>query len=247
MEQINLLNDIGSIMIFVSFAIVFIGGVAQGRRKGLTLSNALGVGFRAVQKMMNAQAKTDTQEREAAKVAESVSMPGDGAMVSRQEFREIIRELIGEYTRQTTDMATERATDIAELRTTQREQEASIVELRTDLTASQQQVATLTTDLDAEKAKVSLLQSELKTTKEERDELNKRVDEMQKAHDRERAEDRAEHERRIGELLEQIQSKEARIKDLERQLDELRKAKTGSLTPVTAEENSAPEKGMTDE
>lgn len=247
MDQINLVNNISTALISISLVMVFVGSVVQGRRKGLTLGNALGMGFRSVQKMMSNQAKTDTQEREAAKVTESVSRPGDGAMISRQEFREVIRELIGEYTRQTTDMATERATDIAELRTTQRLQETSIAELRIDLTASQQQVATLTTDLDAEKAKVSLLQSELKTTKAERDELNKRVDEMQKAHDRERAEDRAEHERRIGELLEQIQNKEARIKDLERQLDELRKAKTGSLTPVADEKISTPEKGMTDE
>ena len=236
MEQIDLFNNLSSIMIFFSFAIVFLGGVLQGRRKGLTLSNALGMGFRSVQKMMSAQAKTDTQERAALKAAAVGPTPGDGASIGMEEFRIFSRELIAEFAKQTAEMSAERAVDIARLRAGQRRQKVDIAQLRTDLTSSQQQVATLTLDVDTQKTRGDRLETELDKTKRERDDLDKRLDAMQAAHKRERAADRAEHERRIRELMTQIDGKEARIIELERQLEDLRKIKTGSLTPVAEQE-----------
>lgn len=224
MEQNELINSVSSALIVLSSLVVFFGSLLQARRKGVTLGNALGAGYRSVQKMMNAQAKTTTQEQLAAQrdISQASSEDNAGGMIGQQQFREVTRELIAEFSQQIAEMAAERAVDIASLRTTLAETKAELGVLRGDL--------------DAEKQSVDNLKTQLEATKTERDALNERVDALQTQHvaDRaqwaqQRAEDRADYEAQIRMLTTQIAAKEERIADLERQLEELRKIKTGEL------------------
>lgn len=195
----------------LTFLSVIIGAFVQARRSGKSLGTALAGGYRALQKTM---AKEDTQEREQVSAQEAATQA-------------VIKQLVDTFSAQLIELSTARAREIADVVQKQNAQQRELDSLK-QLTATQA-------------TQIGTLQTELEDTRRERDSLNERLTQMETGHqadrtrwEAERASDKAEHTRRIAELIEQIESKDARIKELETLVEALRKAKTGALSETVA-------------
>lgn len=205
-------DSLAGLITALTFLSVVIGAFVQARRSGKGLGTALAGGYRTLQKVM---AKEDTQEREKISAQEAATQA-------------VIKQLVDTFSAQLIELSTARAREIADVVQKQHAQQRELDDLK-QLTSTQA-------------AQLATLQTELDDTRRERDDLNTRLSQMEADHkadrtrwETERASDKAEHQQRIADLTEQIEGKEARIKELETLVEELRKAKTGALTAPEGE------------